>query len=120
MAQYFNLFMQAAFVENLALTFFLGMCTFLAVSKRIETAIGLGVAVVALAGVSVLSIVGRNRDAAFVAEALGFDQLEIGYFEFGDLHAGDPCSSRSRRGAPQICSTRPGRRHAPATPGRGT
>ncbi len=40
-----NLFIQAAFVENLALSFFLGMCMFLAVSSRIETAFGLGVAV---------------------------------------------------------------------------
>jgi Na+-transporting NADH:ubiquinone oxidoreductase subunit E len=53
MAEHFNLFMQAAFVENLALTFFLGMCTFLAVSKRIETAIGLGVAVVAVQAITV-------------------------------------------------------------------
>lgn len=41
-----NLFIQAVFVENLALTFFLGMCTFLAVSKQIATALGLGIAVV--------------------------------------------------------------------------
>ena len=46
MAHYMNLFIQAAFVENLALSFFLGMCTFLAISKRVETAIGLGVAVI--------------------------------------------------------------------------
>ena len=46
MAEYVNLFIQAAFVENLALAFFLGMCTFLAVSKRVETAIGLGLAVI--------------------------------------------------------------------------
>ena len=48
MTDYLNLFVQAAFVENLALAFFLGMCTFLAVSKRVETAIGLGAAVVAI------------------------------------------------------------------------
>lgn len=48
MAEYFNLFMKAAFVENLALTFFLGMCTFLAVSKRVDTAVGLGLAVIAV------------------------------------------------------------------------
>ena len=48
MTDYLNLFVQAAFVENLALAFFLGMCTFLAVSKRVETAIGLGLAVVAI------------------------------------------------------------------------
>ena len=53
MAEYFNLFIQAAFVENLALTFFLGMCTFLAVSKTIETALGLGLAVIAVQSITV-------------------------------------------------------------------
>ncbi|MDJ0939530.1 MAG: NADH:ubiquinone reductase (Na(+)-transporting) subunit E [Woeseiaceae bacterium] len=53
MADYINLFIKAAFVENLALTFFLGMCTFLAVSKRIETAIGLGLAVIAVQVITV-------------------------------------------------------------------
>lgn len=48
MDAYVNLFIRAAFVENLALSFFLGMCTFLAISKRVETAIGLGLAVVAV------------------------------------------------------------------------
>jgi Na+-transporting NADH:ubiquinone oxidoreductase subunit E len=48
MADYVNLFVQAAFVENLALSFFLGMCTFLAISKRVETAFGLGLAVIAV------------------------------------------------------------------------
>ena len=43
---YLNLFIQAAFVENLALAFFLGMCTFLAISKRVDPAIGLGLSVV--------------------------------------------------------------------------
>jgi Na+-transporting NADH:ubiquinone oxidoreductase subunit E len=41
-----SLFITAVFVENLALAFFLGMCTFLAISKKIETAFGLGVAVI--------------------------------------------------------------------------
>jgi Na+-transporting NADH:ubiquinone oxidoreductase subunit E len=41
-----SLFIRAVFIENMALAFFLGMCTFLAVSKKIETAIGLGVAVI--------------------------------------------------------------------------
>jgi len=53
MADLVNLFIKAAFVENLALTFFLGMCTFLAVSKRIETAIGLGAAVIAVQFITV-------------------------------------------------------------------
>jgi len=53
MEAYFNLFIEAAFVENLALSFFLGMCTFLAISKRVETAIGLGLAVVAVQVITV-------------------------------------------------------------------
>ncbi|WP_226647296.1 NADH:ubiquinone reductase (Na(+)-transporting) subunit E [Microbulbifer variabilis] len=46
MEHYISLVIRAVFVENMALAFFLGMCTFLAVSKKIEAAIGLGVAVV--------------------------------------------------------------------------
>ncbi len=42
----FSLFIESVFIENLALSFFLGMCTFLAVSKKVETAFGLGVAVI--------------------------------------------------------------------------
>lgn len=43
---YLSLFIRAVFVENMALAFFLGMCTFIAVSKKIKTAFGLGVAVI--------------------------------------------------------------------------
>jgi len=46
MEAYISLFVRAVFVENLALAFFLGMCTFLAVSKKVSTALGLGVAVI--------------------------------------------------------------------------
>jgi len=53
MESYTGLFIRAAFVENLALTFFLGMCTFLAISKKIETAIGLGLAVVVVQTITV-------------------------------------------------------------------
>jgi Na+-transporting NADH:ubiquinone oxidoreductase subunit E len=45
MTEYLNLFIRATFIENLALSFFLGMCTFLAISKKISTAISLGLAV---------------------------------------------------------------------------
>ena len=50
---YLGLLGQAIFIENLALAYFLGMCTFLAVSKDVRTAIGLGIAVVAIQGVTV-------------------------------------------------------------------
>ncbi len=45
---YLSIFVTSIFIENLALAFFLGMCTYLAVSKRVETATGLGIAVVAV------------------------------------------------------------------------
>lgn len=48
-----TLFIEAVFVENLALSFFLGMCTFLAVSKRVETAVGLGVALMVVQTITV-------------------------------------------------------------------
>ncbi|GGI77144.1 NADH:ubiquinone reductase (Na(+)-transporting) subunit E [Shewanella gelidii] len=46
MEHYISLFVQAIFIDNMALSFFLGMCTFLAVSKKVSTSFGLGVAVV--------------------------------------------------------------------------
>jgi Na+-transporting NADH:ubiquinone oxidoreductase subunit E len=53
MTEYVNLLIRAVFVENLALAFFLGMCTFLAVSKKIETALGLSIAVIVVQGITV-------------------------------------------------------------------
>jgi Na+-transporting NADH:ubiquinone oxidoreductase subunit E len=53
MTDYLTLFVDAVFVDNLALSFFLGMCTFLAVSQRVETAVGLGVAVLVVQGITV-------------------------------------------------------------------
>ena len=49
---YLSLATKSIFVENMALAFFLGMCSFLAVSKKVETAAGLGVAVVVVLGVT--------------------------------------------------------------------
>ena len=53
MEHYLSLFIKTIFIENIALTFFLGMCTFLAVSKKVSTAMGLGVAVIVVLGISV-------------------------------------------------------------------
>jgi Na+-transporting NADH:ubiquinone oxidoreductase subunit E len=47
------LFVRAVFVENMALAFFLGMCTFIAISKKVETAIGLGIAVMLVQTITV-------------------------------------------------------------------
>lgn len=53
MEHYISLFVKSVFIENMALSFFLGMCTFLAVSKKVSTAIGLGIAVTVVLGISV-------------------------------------------------------------------
>lgn len=50
---YLAIFVQSAFIENMALAFFLGMCTFLGCSKKVDTAIGLGIAVVFVQSVTV-------------------------------------------------------------------
>jgi Na+-transporting NADH:ubiquinone oxidoreductase subunit E len=49
---YLSLATKAIFVENMALAFFLGMCSFLAVSRKVETAIGLGLAVIFVLGLT--------------------------------------------------------------------
>ncbi len=48
-----DLFLRSAFVDNLALAYFLGMCTFIAVSKNVKTAVGLGVAVTVVQAITV-------------------------------------------------------------------
>jgi Na+-transporting NADH:ubiquinone oxidoreductase subunit E len=53
MEHYLSLFIRAIFIENMALAFFLGMCTFLAISKKVEAAIGLGIAVVVVLAITV-------------------------------------------------------------------
>ncbi|MGL4943087.1 MAG: NADH:ubiquinone reductase (Na(+)-transporting) subunit E [Thermoguttaceae bacterium] len=53
MEQTLGLLIKSVFIENLALAFFLGMCTFFALSKRVETAIGLGLAVIVVQGITV-------------------------------------------------------------------
>lgn len=53
MEHYISLLVKSIFIENMALAFFLGMCTFLAVSKKVKTAFGLGIAVTVVLAISV-------------------------------------------------------------------
>lgn len=48
-----NIFLRSAFIENMVLSYFLGMCSFLAVSKSVKTAIGLGAAVIFVLAITV-------------------------------------------------------------------
>ena len=73
---YLSLFVRAVFVENMALAFFLGMCTFIAVSKKISTAIGLGVAVVVtLIGLQILAGVSFGAQVDLALCMLHVDSL---------------------------------------------
>ncbi|MBK1648226.1 NADH:ubiquinone reductase (Na(+)-transporting) subunit E [Rhabdochromatium marinum] len=81
MEHYLSLLFKAVFVENLALSFFLGMCTFLAVSKRISTALGLGIAVVFVQTITVPANYLINeyllRDGALAWAGLGSVDLSF-------------------------------------------
>ncbi|HGJ5875944.1 MAG TPA: NADH:ubiquinone reductase (Na(+)-transporting) subunit E [Arsenophonus sp.] len=80
MEHYISLFVRAVFIENMALTFFLGMCTFLAVSKNVKTALGLGIAVTVVLGISVpVNNLIYNfilRDGAFI------DGVDLSFLNF--------------------------------------
>ena len=77
----FEIFFRTVFLENLALAYFLGMCTFLAVSKEVKTAFGLGVAVIVVETLSVplnsLIYNGLLRQGALTWA--GLDQMNFSY-----------------------------------------
>ena len=50
---YLNIFVTTVFIENIALSLFLGMCTFIAISKKIDAAFGLGIAVIVVCLITV-------------------------------------------------------------------
>ncbi|MDX1705830.1 NADH:ubiquinone reductase (Na(+)-transporting) subunit E [Pseudidiomarina sp.] len=84
MEAYVSLFVKAVFVENLALSFFLGMCTFLAVSKKVSTAFGLGVAVIVVLGLSVPAnnIIYHNLLAPGALAWAGFPDADLSFLRF--------------------------------------
>lgn len=81
---YLGLFVRAVFIENLALAFFLGMCTFLAVSKKVTTAFGLGVAVIVVLGLAVPinNVVYHNLLAPGALDWAGFPDADLSFLGF--------------------------------------
>ena len=51
--EYFNIFVKSIFIENMIFAYFLGMCSYLAVSKTVKTGVGLGAAVIFVLGITV-------------------------------------------------------------------
>ncbi len=86
MEELLSLFVKAVFVENMALAFFLGMCSFLAVSKKVDTAMGLGAAVVF---VSVVTTPLNNliyalflKEGAMVWIHPSFESIDLSFLNF--------------------------------------
>ena len=81
---YLSLATKAIFVENMALAFFLGMCSFLAVSKKVETAIGLGAAVIFV--LAVTTPLNQALTQAFLKEGslawAGLPNLDLSFLSF--------------------------------------
>lgn len=76
-----SLAVKAIFIENLALAFFLGMCTFLAVSKKIQTALGLGFAVfvVLLITVPINNLIYHNLLREGALAWAGFPDVDLSF-----------------------------------------
>ena len=81
MEHFISLFVRAIFIENMALSFFLGMCSFIAISKKVETAISLGIAVVVVQTITVpannLMYTWLLRDGALAWA--GFPDMDLSY-----------------------------------------
>ena len=86
---YLSLAVKAIFVENMALAFFLGMCSFLAVSRKVETAVGLGMAVIFVQVITVpmnnliYNYLLRQGALAWLSETLGiYDLTFLGFLAY--------------------------------------
>jgi Na+-transporting NADH:ubiquinone oxidoreductase subunit E len=86
MEHYLNIFIKSIFVDNMVFAFFLGMCSFLAVSKNVKTAMGLGVAVifVLLITVPVNFLVEKYvlRKGALIWMGEGFADVDLSFLTF--------------------------------------
>ena len=81
MEHYLSLFIRSVFVENMALAFLLGMCTFLAVSKKVQTSIGLGIAVIIVQTITVPvnNLLVHYLLAAGALELAGFPNADLSF-----------------------------------------
>jgi len=79
---FIDIIFRSIFLENLALAYFLGMCTFLAVSRRIKTTFSLGVAVIVVEGISVPL---NNLIYNFILRQGALDWIGLGQMDFNYL-----------------------------------
>ncbi len=78
---YLSLFIKSIFIENMALAFFLGMCTFLAISKKFETAAGLGIAVIVVQTITVPvnNLIYNNVIRAGALKWIGLEGVDLSF-----------------------------------------
>lgn len=84
MEHYLSLFVRSVFIENMALSFFLGMCTFIAISKQVKTAFSLGIAVTVVLALSVPlnQIVFKQFLAPGALAWAGFPDTDLSFLGF--------------------------------------
>ena len=84
MSEFANIVLRAMFLENLALVFLLGMCTYIAVSRRVATAIGLGIAVIVvqLITVPINNLIYQFLLAPGALAWAGLGTLDLSYLKF--------------------------------------
>ncbi len=82
MNSFIDIFFRSVFLENLALAYFLGMCTFLAVSKQVKTTLGLGITVIV---VEVISVPLNNLIYNFVLRDGALGWVQLGHLNFSFL-----------------------------------
>jgi len=86
MQDYFNIFIKGVFIENMIFAYFLGMCSYLAVSKTVKTAVGLGFAVIFVLGVTIpvnwLLETYVLKDGALVWLGADFEQYDLSFLSF--------------------------------------
>ena len=97
-AEYFGLAISSIFINNILLAYFLGMCTFLACSKKIETSMGLGIAVIFVLSITTpVNWAVHNfffQKGAMVWLSPDFAELDLSFFKFDHIHS-DHCSTGS-------------------------
>jgi len=85
-ADLISLFVRSIFVDNMIFAYFLGMCSFLAVSKNVNTAIGLGAAVIFVLGITVpinwLLINGLLKEGALAWISPSFENVDLSFLAF--------------------------------------
>jgi Na+-transporting NADH:ubiquinone oxidoreductase subunit E len=86
MQELFNIFVKSIFVDNMVFAYFLGMCSYLAVSKTVQTSVGLGIAVIFVLGITVPVDYLLNeyilRPGALVWLDAGFSDVDLSFLSF--------------------------------------